>query len=210
MWHHPRPPSPSPFYFFGARDANPTLPEPYCGILPPATPSKCCLCPPGGVAGGERCPHLGKTPQEAVGDGDVDVEVEGAEDALLHGNQLLPLVGIVADVEEVVHARRALLLERGEPLSALTLTPQGSPQGFQALFLLGPPQRPPGLNPGVPVASAQWGKKSRSAAPGIGRRSTRMDMPPSISSSGSQNSPKPPPPPQHRTQPRESPRIWRR
>jgi len=50
------------------------------------------------------CAHLGKASQEPVGNGDVDVELEGAEDAHLHSNELFPFVGIIADVEKVIHA----------------------------------------------------------------------------------------------------------
>lgn len=208
MWHHPRPPSPSPFYFFGARDANPTLPEPYCGILPPATPSKCCLCPPGGVAGGERCPHLGKTPQEAVGDGDVDVEVEGAEDALLHGNQLLPLVGIVADVEEVVHARWALLLERGGTTQRPHPDPTGVPTGFSCTFPAGTTPTSTWTEPRCPRCFCTVGKKSRSP---WGREEEHQDGRATFNQFlGVPKFSQTNPPPQHRTQPRESPRIWRR
>ena len=55
--------------------------------------------------------HLGVASEEAVRDGDVDVEGQRLQDVRLHGDDLLTLVGVVADVEEVVDARRTALLQ---------------------------------------------------------------------------------------------------
>lgn len=54
--------------------------------------------------------HLGVASEEAVRDGNVDVERQRLQDVGLHGDELLPLVGVVTDVEEVVHTRRGALL----------------------------------------------------------------------------------------------------
>lgn len=57
--------------------------------------------------------YLGVAPQEAIRDGDVDVEGQRLQDSDLGGQQLLLLVGVVADVEEVVDAGGTALLRRG-------------------------------------------------------------------------------------------------
>ena len=55
--------------------------------------------------------HLGVASEEAVRDGDVDVKPQRLQDVGLHGDQLLPLVRVVADVEEVVDTGRTALLQ---------------------------------------------------------------------------------------------------
>lgn len=55
--------------------------------------------------------HLGVASEEAVRDGDVDVKPQRLQDAGLHGDQLLPLVRVVANVEEVVDTGRTALLQ---------------------------------------------------------------------------------------------------
>lgn len=55
--------------------------------------------------------HLGIASEEAVRDGDVDVKPQRLQDVGLHGDQLLPLVRVVANVEEVVDAGRTALLQ---------------------------------------------------------------------------------------------------
>lgn len=60
------------------------------------------------------CTYLGVAAEEAVRDGDVDVEGQRLQDADLRGEQLLLLVGVVADVQEVVDARRTALLPGGQ------------------------------------------------------------------------------------------------
>lgn len=55
--------------------------------------------------------HLGIAPEEAIWDGDVDVERQRLQDAGLGGDELLSLVCVVANVKEVVDTRRAALLQ---------------------------------------------------------------------------------------------------
>lgn len=55
--------------------------------------------------------HLGVAAEEAIRDGDVDVEGQRLQDADLRGEQLLLLVRVVANVQEVVDARRTALLQ---------------------------------------------------------------------------------------------------
>lgn len=57
--------------------------------------------------------HLGKPPEEVVGHGDVDVKTERLEDADLHGDELFPFVGIIADVQKVIDTGWASLLGGG-------------------------------------------------------------------------------------------------
>lgn len=59
--------------------------------------------------------YLRVAPEEAVRDGDVDVEGQRLQDAGLHGDELLPGVGVIADIQEVLHAGwAALLRDRGQ------------------------------------------------------------------------------------------------
>lgn len=54
--------------------------------------------------------HLGVAAEEAIRDGDVDVEGQRLQDADLRGEQLLLPVRVVANVQEVVDAGRIALL----------------------------------------------------------------------------------------------------
>lgn len=68
------------------------------------------------VSGGVTSPghaHLGIASEESIRDGDVDVKRQRLQDAGLHGDELLPFVCIVTNVQEVVDARRAVLLRDG-------------------------------------------------------------------------------------------------
>lgn len=55
--------------------------------------------------------HLGVAPEEAIGDGDVDVEGQRLQDAGLRGDKLLLLVCIIANIKEVFNARWTALLQ---------------------------------------------------------------------------------------------------
>lgn len=48
--------------------------------------------------------HLSISSQESVWNGNVDVKSQAANDSALHCNKLRLLVGIIADVDEVIHA----------------------------------------------------------------------------------------------------------
>lgn len=66
-----------------------------------------------GTLNGAVCSgNLGIAAEEAVRDGDVDVEGQRLQDADLRGEQLLLLVGVVANVQEVVDTRRTALLQK--------------------------------------------------------------------------------------------------
>lgn len=54
--------------------------------------------------------YLSIAPEEAVRDGDVDVKDQRLQHAGLCGDKLLPLVRVIADIQEVLHAGRAALL----------------------------------------------------------------------------------------------------
>lgn len=57
-----------------------------------------------------RLAHPGVAPEEAVREGKANVKVDSLEDVHLHLDQVPSSVGVVADVEEIVHARRATFL----------------------------------------------------------------------------------------------------
>lgn len=64
--------------------------------------------------------YLSVAPEESVRDGDVDVKSQRLQHAGLRGDKLLPLVGVVADVQEVLHAGwAALLRDRPDRLLAV-------------------------------------------------------------------------------------------
>lgn len=67
--------------------------------------------------------YLSVAPEEPVRDGDVDVKNQRLQHAGLRGDKLLPLVGVIADVQEVLRARRAALLRgrRGGLLAVFRL-----------------------------------------------------------------------------------------
>lgn len=48
--------------------------------------------------------------QKMIGDGNVDIKFEDFQDAGFHGEHLVSLINIVADVQEVIHTRWAALL----------------------------------------------------------------------------------------------------
>lgn len=54
--------------------------------------------------------YLGIAAKEAVGDGDIEVEVEPLQDVSFHGDKLRALVGVVTNVQEVIDTWRASLL----------------------------------------------------------------------------------------------------
>ena len=54
--------------------------------------------------------YLGVAPQESIAERNAEIEVERSEHAHLHVDELLPVVGVVADVQEVVDHRRVALL----------------------------------------------------------------------------------------------------
>lgn len=64
----------------------------------------------GRAAAGRGLAYLSVAAEESVRDGDVDVEEQRLQHAGLRGDKLLPPVGVVADVQEVLHAGRAALL----------------------------------------------------------------------------------------------------
>lgn len=66
--------------------------------------------------------HLGIAPEEAIGDGDVDVKGQCLQDAGLCGDKLLPLVCIVADIKEVVDTGRTALLQENQSRNVRSAT----------------------------------------------------------------------------------------
>lgn len=92
--------------------------------------------PLGGGEGGEEGgggSYLSVAAQESVRDGDVDVKHQRLQHAGLGGDKLLPPVGVVADVEEVLHAGGAALL-RDRSLAAPRLAgPAGGAGGGRGL-----------------------------------------------------------------------------
>lgn len=54
--------------------------------------------------------YLSIAPEEAVQDGDVDVKSQRLQHVCLRGDKLLPLVRVIADIQEVLHTRGAALL----------------------------------------------------------------------------------------------------
>lgn len=54
--------------------------------------------------------YLGVTPEETVWNWNIDVKVQRLQDADLHGDELGALVGIIANIKEIVYARWSPLL----------------------------------------------------------------------------------------------------
>lgn len=78
----------------------------------------------GGRAAAGGGAYLSVAPEESVRDGDVDVKHQRLQHAGLRGDKLLPPVGVVADVQEVLHAGRAALL-RDRPGRVVSGVPAG-------------------------------------------------------------------------------------
>ena len=66
-------------------------------------------------AGQGQCLHAGidtlsVSAQKMVGDGNVDIKFEDFQDAGFHGEHLISLINVIADIQDVIHTRWAALL----------------------------------------------------------------------------------------------------
>lgn len=66
-------------------------------------------------------PHLGQPPEKAIGHRDIDVVLQRPENVPLHPQEVFGVVGIVAQIDEVVHQRRTELLDEVKHSTVLGL-----------------------------------------------------------------------------------------